>query len=279
MELKLDHRLDSRGIFIELSNYVITIPWIDSPIQINNLSFGEELGILSIILTLFLALLSIYYTKYYSTVYHINGENKGKEMYFLLEKLELPTKSKVKDSARIILKKSSFRNASGFMDISIADNAEEIQLDSYSFIHSCIHNIIAPGKIILKPENTWEEKVKSNEFENFVIKSTQESTLSNYLPKKFKNKNLSYKFVKSEFSFPKTYYGPRYKKRILILAKGIGIIYSKTEYINGNIDIYKLTKWKIVDGKDYWIPLNKEGNFWEYDITYEFGPNKLNLSE
>lgn len=236
--------------------------------------------IIPVVLSILLAIVGILFTIKYSSKYHITEKNKGREKYVVLEKIEHREKEGCIDSARIVLEKSSFDKAMGFMDISLTTHPEEILIDRYAFIHTCTHNLFAPGKIILKQEVDWEENAPSNQFNQYFIKSTKLDRVSlNSIPKDIRDTISECRTVESKFQYPSTYTGPRYKKRLLILAKGIGIIFSETEYINGNKDRYILRKCRIREGKHYWFPVNKIGNYWVYDIVYEYGPNKLNMCE
>ena len=238
------------------------------------------MDVLSAVLSIFLTAIGILFASRYSSIYHVRVKNRGREKYRVLEKIAHGVKGGYIDSARIVLEKSSFDTAMGFMDISLTTHPEEIHVDRYAFIHSCIHNVFAPGKAILKKEDSWTETAPSNQFDEYEIKSKKLDVIPlDFVPNNLKNKISECRAVESEFNYPETYTGPRYKKRLLILAKGIGIVYSKTEYINGNNDIYILKKHKVIAGKSYWLPVNKIGNYWVYDITYEHGPNKLNMCE
>lgn len=236
--------------------------------------------IITVVLSILLTIVSILFTISYSSKYHVREKNKGREKYVVLEKIEHRVKEGCIDSARIVLEKSSFDKAMGFMDISLTTHPEEILVDRYAFIHSCIHNLFAPGKIILKKEDVWEENAPSNQFNKYFIKSAKLDRIPlNLISKNVSDQISECRAVESNFEYPPTYTGPRYKKRLLILAKGIGLVYSETEYINGNKDRYILKKYKVREGMAYWLPVNKIGNFWVYDIIYECGPNKLNMCE
>lgn len=236
--------------------------------------------IITIVLSILLTTISILFTIRYSSIYHIKDKNRGREKYTVLEKIEHRVKEGCIDSARIILEKSSFDKAIGFMDISLTTHNEEIIVDRYAFIHTCIHNLFAPGKIILKQGTEWEENAPSNQFNQYFIKSTKLDNIPlNLIQKDIRRQISECRAIESKFEYPPTYTGPRYKKRLLILAKGVGIVYSETEYINGDKDRYILRRYRVKEGVDYWFPVNKIGNYWVYDITYEYGPNKLNMCE
>jgi hypothetical protein len=208
-----------------------------------------------------------------------NKLRKSREKYRVIEKIELRQKSgKCSDSARLILEESSIHNALGFMDISISDNPENISFERYAFINSFIHNLIAPGKILLKKNASWKEKASSNEFISFYINSKK---LTSYpiekIPVEYRNNDYEYCVIESTLDYPKTYTGPRYSKRLLIFVKGLGIVFGKTEYKNNDIDIYRLRDYKIQEeGKEFWFPI-QVGNYWVYEIDYEHGTNKLNM--
>ncbi|MCI5218879.1 MAG: hypothetical protein D3914_06755 [Candidatus Electrothrix sp. LOE2] len=231
---------------------------------------------ISIVVSVIMTILSIRY----SSRFHIKKKGKAKEKYVVVEKVALGTNERVIDSARIVLTKSSMDNAMGFMDISLTEHPENIVVDRYAFTHSYIHNIFAPGKIILNHKKSWQENTPSNRFNDYVtISKKLDSIPVNLINKKIRGKITECRAVVSTFSYPPAYKGPRYKKRLLLIAKGIGIVHSETEYLNGDKDVYELARYKISDGKDYWLPVNKVGNYWEYEISYEYGPNIINLCE
>jgi hypothetical protein len=232
------------------------------------------------ILSVLLTILGISFTIRYSSKYHIRKDKKYRERYEILEKIAHGTKSGFIDSARIVLAKSSIDKAIGFMDVSLTTHPEEIHVDRYSFIHSCSHVLFAPGKTILTKEKSWSERAPSNQFEDFVIKSEKlDSIPLDLIPSKLKSSLSECRAVESSFDYPPTYTGPRYKKRLLILAKGVGIVFCRTEYVNGDIDTYRLRNFKIKNGKEFWLPVNNLGNYWVYDIECQFGPNMLNMCE
>lgn len=234
----------------------------------------------SSILSILLTILGIYFTIRYSTKYRVKGNKRYREKYVVLEKITHGTKTGFIDSARIILEKSSIDKAMGFMDVSLTTLSEEIYVDRYAFIHSCTHILFAPGKIILKKEKEWSENVSSNQFKNYIIHSKKlDSFPLDLIPDTVK-KNISECIaVESSFEYPITYTGPRYEERLIILAKGIGIVFCRTKYVNGDADIYRLIKFKVKNGSDYWFPVNNRGNYWIYDIICQYGPNKLNMCE
>ena len=216
----------------------------------------------------------------YSSRFHIRKIGVAKERYSVIEKISHGTKDGFIDSARIALVKSSEENAMGFMDVSLTEHPENIFVDRYAFTHTFIHNIYAPGKIILHSKLNWTENTPSNLFSDYVISSRKlDSVPINLIKGKVKKMVNECRAVESTFSFPSTYPGPRYKRRLLIIAKGIGIVYSETIYINGGKDVYVLEKYKVRNGADFWFPVNSVGNYWEYKINYEYGKNVLNISE
>lgn len=216
----------------------------------------------------------------YSSRFHIKKEGKAKEKYTVVEKISHGTKVGYIDSARVVLTKSSRDNAMGFMDVSLTAHPENIIIDRYAFTHSFIHNMFAPGKIILNEKEEWEESTPSNLFENYLTFSKKLNSIPiNLINSKIRKKINECRAVESTFKYPKTYTGPRYVKRLLLIAKGIGVVYSETEYVNGDVDVYSLSKYKVNNARDYWLPVNKIGNYWEYDISYEYGTNKINLCE
>lgn len=236
--------------------------------------------LLTSILSILLTILGISVSIRYSSKYHIKESKQYREKYLVSEKISHGTKTGFIDSARIVLAKSSIDNALGFMDVSLTTHPEEIYVDRYAFIHSCIHTIFAPGKIILRNQQEWIEKAPSNEFSNYIIKSKRlDSIPLDQIPRKVRKFISECRAIESSFEYPATYTGPRYKNRLIIVAKGIGIVFCKTEYVNKDIDAYRLIKFKITGGSNYWLPVNNMGNFWIYDISCQFGPNKLNICE
>lgn len=231
---------------------------------------------ISIVVSVILTVISIRY----SSKFHISKKGKAKEKYVVIEKVSHGTKEGFIDSARVALTKSSMNNAIGFMDISLTEHPENIVVDRYAFTHSFIHNVFAPGKIILDKKKTWKENAPSNLFDDYQIASKKlDSIPINLIAEKIRKRINECRAIESVFFYPSTYTGPRYKKRLLLIAKGVGIVYSETEYINGDKDVYELTKYRTIEGEDYWFPVNKVGNHWEYEISYEHGPNKINLCE
>lgn len=202
---------------------------------------------------------------------------KGREKYTVLEKLNIGVKDGYIAYSRIILEKSSFENAIGFMDIIVKEDPKDISVNCYAFIHSCTHDLFAPGKILLYPEDTKNENAPSNKFEYSIIsKKISNFKLPEELPKKIKNKAIDLQVVESSFDYPSTYSGPRYKKRLVVFAKGIGIIFCKVEY-DHLVDNFILRKYKVNNGENFWFPVNETKNWWEYEISYEYGPNDLNI--
>lgn len=232
--------------------------------------------IISILVSIILTLLGIKY----SSRFHIKKEGKAKEKYVVIEKISHGTKAGFIDSARVALTKSSLDNAMGFMDVSLTKHPENIVVDRYAFTHSFIHNMFAPGKIILNEKQSWNEITPSNLFNDYVTSSKKlDSIPINLITDKIRKRVNECRAVESTFEYPATYTGPRYKKRLLIIAKGIGVVYSKTDYVNGDKDIYLLSKYKVTDAGEYWFPVNKTGNYWEYEISYEHGANLINMCE
>lgn len=231
---------------------------------------------ISVLVSVILTLVGIKY----SSRFHIKKQGKAKEKYVVIEKISHGTKEGFIDSARVALTKSSLVNAMGFMDVSLTEHPENIFVDRYAFTHSFIHNIFAPGKIILNEKKEWEENTPSNLFDDYITSSKKlDSIPINLIADKIRKKVNECRAVESSFTYPATYTGPRYKRRLLLIAKGIGIIFSETEYVNGDKDVYSLSKYKVTDSEKYWLPVNKIGNFWEYEISFEHGANKLNLCE
>jgi len=213
--------------------------------------------IFAVILTILLTVLSIRISIIYSSKYVIKKKNKGREKYIVSEKIETRIKEGCLDSARIILEKSSFDKAMGFMDISLMTNNEEIIIDRYAFINTCTHNLLAPGKIILRQMSNWEEQAPSNRFDKYFIKSEKlEEIPYNLIPKKIKRNYSDFLAVESNFEYPSTYTGPRYNRRLVILAKNVGIVYFETEYKVGHKDYYILKKFKIKNESSSWFPFN-----------------------
>jgi hypothetical protein len=234
--------------------------------------------IIGIIASLAISAIGIYFTIKYSSVYHIREKGKAKERYKIIEYIEFREKNETLDLYRMVLDKSSFKNAIGFADFVIQNG--EIKTRHYAFVNSCIHNIIAPGKILLKEDATsWIENTPSNKFVSYKIRTEViENPPSNLIPKRY-NKYISKCLcIASEFDYPKTYTGPRYKKRIITLCRGIGIIRSETIYRSELIDLYVLRKFNVRKESESWFPLDI-GNYWAYDISYSIGPNKININE
>ena len=227
------------------------------------------------IISIILTIISIKY----SSKYHIKKIGKAKKKFMVIEKIAHGTKDGYIDSARIALVKSSVDNALGFMDVSLTTHIEDIKVDRYAFIHSFIHNIFAPGKIILSHKNSWKENAPSNSFENYQIISKKLDTIPiDLIDHKIRKNVKECRAIKSTFIYPDTYTGPRYKDRLIIIARNIGIVYSETNYINKDKDVYILVNYKIRNTENYWFPVNNIGNVWEYEIKYDYGANQLNIN-
>ena len=245
-----------------------------------NIGFSDWLSIFGILITIFGTIIGTVLTFRYSSTYHIKTAGKGKEKWLVLEKVSHASRTGVADSSRLVLQKSSFKNAQGFIDISLNTNNNAIIINRYATIHSCIHSIFSPGKIIIQDAMTWEEKTKSNSFTYTIKAKVLDSIPMNDIDKKLKTEIYECRAIEYNFEYPEIYTGPRYKKRIIVFAAGIGIVSCKTEYINGDMDAYKLTKYNILKGSnDNWLPVNIPGNWWEYEISFSFGPNGTNICE
>lgn len=244
-----------------------------------SISFSDWLAIFGVVFSLATAVFGAWLTIRYSSVYHEKREGKGCEKWVVSEKISHAVKKGRVESSRLSLAKSSFKNAGGFVDISIDDEDKDIQIDRYATIHSCIHNIISPGKLLLKNQNTWVESVSSNEFSYVIKYSTLQEIPIDIIDSKFRKNLGRCRAVGAEFEFAATYTGPRYKNRIVIFCKGIGIVASVVEYHNRDKDIYRLKKFYVKTKCDDWLPVSDVGNYWVYDIEFQYGPNVTNISE
>lgn len=218
------------------------------------------------VITALLTIVGILFTMRYSSKYHVRGNGKHREKYQVIKKVSHGTKSGFIDSMRIILTKSSVNTSIGFMDVSIKNNPEEICVDRYAFLDSYTHILFSPGKIISRNAMTWSENVLSNGYDVTIKSKRLDSVPFELIPKKIKNKISDCRAIQSDFEFDSNYTGYRYKSRLIILAKGIGIVFCRVEYQDNNVDIYRIRKYKVLNGKTYWLPVFKEGNYWIYDI-------------
>lgn len=244
------------------------------------ISISDWISIAGIVITLIAAIVGTIITIRHSSSYHIKAAGRGREKWMVLEKVTLAAQSRHIDSARLVLQKSSFKNAQGFIDISLTQDDATILVDRYATIHSCIHSLFAPGKIISKSNSSWQEITQSNEFAYSINAKTLESVPIELINATLQPHIKNYKAIDFQFSFPETYTGPRYKKRTLILAKGVGIVAGRTEYVNGKVDSYQLISYLVAAGaENLWLPVKKIGNWWVYDITFEYGPNETNICE
>ncbi|MCJ7649690.1 MAG: hypothetical protein MUP85_13830 [Candidatus Lokiarchaeota archaeon] len=237
------------------------------------------MDLISILFSLLVGALGIYFTIKYSSIYHIRNKGKIREKYRITEIIEFRKKNETIDLYRMVLEKSSIKNAMGFVDFIKSDG--EIKAKHYAFINSCIHNILAPGKIIFDDNKTiYTEKAPSNEFTSYTIKTQRFRNASDKLiPKRYRKYSPKCFYTESEFDYPKTYTGPRYDKRIITFCPGIGILRSETIYKSGQKDTYILKNHKIKDKTEMAFPINNIGNYWVYDIEYSVGPNKININE
>jgi hypothetical protein len=244
------------------------------------LTLSSWISIVGIVVTIVAAIFGTIFTVRYASIYHVTKKGKGREKWFILEKVTLAAQSRHVDSARLVLQKSSFLHAQGFVDVSLTQNDLTILVDRYATIHSCIHALFAPGKIIAKNESSWQEQTYSNEFAYLIVAKTLDSIPIELVDEKLRARLSNCKAIEFAFSFPDTYTGPRYKKRTLILGIGIGIVACKTEYVNGDIDSYRLVSYKVKPGgEQLWLPVKTPGNWWVYDITFDYGPNDTNICE
>jgi len=243
-------------------------------------SFSDWLSIAGIVVTVGAAVLGTIITIRYTSVYHIKEKGRGREKWLVLEKVTLAAQSRHVDSARLVLQKSSFTHAQGFIDVSLIQDDSTILVDRYATIHSCIHTVFAPGKIIAKTESSWQEQTHSNEFAYSIEAKTLSTVPMELVDEKLRSQLTECKAIEFTFSFPPTYTGPRYKKRTLVLGVGIGIVASRTEYINCDVDSYRLVSYKVKPGGErLWLPVKTPGNWWVYDITFDHGPNETNICE
>lgn len=242
--------------------------------QLTIADIGITIGVIGVCL----AAIGLYYTIKYSPVYHIRKKGKAKERYKITDYIQFRQKRGTVDLYRMVLDKSSIKNAAGFADFTTQDG--EIRANHYAFANSCIHNIIAPGKILMKEEVTsWIENAPSNKFISYKIRSRAiENPLSDLIPRRYNKYSSKCRCVESEFDYPKTYTGPRPKKRLITFCRGIGILRSETIYKGEQRDLYVLRKFGIEKKSESWFPLDI-GNYWVYDIEYSIGPNRICINE
>lgn len=230
-------------------------------------------------MTILLTILGIHYTILYSSKYRIKRVGHHRERYQVIEKISHQTKAGFIDSMRIILNKSSVDNAMGFMDLSITNNSENIYVDRYAFLNAYTHILFSPGKYILHKNMEWTENPLSKGFEIIIKSKRLDYIPNNLIPDKIKNKVSDCMAVESFFEWPSNYTGYRYKKRVIILAKGIGIVFCQIQYSNDDKDTYRLEKFRVSNSNDCWFPFNKEGNYWVYEIASQSNPTQHIICE
>ncbi len=228
--------------------------------------------------------ISVYATMKFSSYYRVREPGKAREKYMVVEKLSHHARNKVDDITRIVIVKSSVKNALGFMDIEASyKNNDQVIVKRYAFIHTFTHVWFAPGKVILKKEQTWTEKVESNYFKSYYISCKKNlmlpaDLLSKSWMKKIRKVSKEFLTVQCTFRYPKTYTGPRYRERIIVFAKGVGIVYAKVIYSDGDMDVYILRDFKVRENA-LWFPILDVGNWWIYDIEYSKPPSSVNIQE
>ena len=224
----------------------------------------------------------VYATIKYSSYYHVRGRGKAREKYMVVERIPHRTKRGIEDIARLVIVKSSVKNAMGFMDVEVnCENNDRILVKRYAFIHTFIHVWFAPGRIILKEEQNWIEKVESNYFKSFYISCEKKYMLpvdliSASWMRKIRRRVEEFITTKCTFKYPKTYTGPRYKERLIVFGRGVGIVYAKVTYSDGDEDVYVLRDFKV-KRNSFWIPVFDVGNWWVYDISYSKPPSSVNI--
>ena len=124
-------------------------------------------SIVGIVISVIMGAIGIYFTIKYSSVYHIRKRGRAKEKYKIVDCIELREKNKTIDLYRLVLDKSSIKNSMGFADFTTQNGM--IVAKHYAFVNSCIHNIIAPGKILIKEEvASWVETAPSNKYPSLI---------------------------------------------------------------------------------------------------------------
>jgi hypothetical protein len=234
----------------------------------------EQIGLIT---TVILGLIGIYVTLRYSPNFIVTGKGKARERYKIVESFEFREKSETFDLYRLVLDKSSFKNATGFADLMMRNGG--LEMKHYAFINSCIHNVIAPGKVLIRNSDSWVERAPSNKFLSYKIETRViEDSPEELIPEKYRKYREKCLCTESDFEYPKTYTGPRYKKRVITFCRGIGIIRAETTYKGGGMDLYLLRKHKVQRNPESLFPLSI-GNYWIYDIKYSVGANKININE
>ena len=163
------------------------------------------------------------------------------------------------------------------MDVSI-DQKLKADVHRYSFNNSFSHLLFAPGKSLVP--SIEEETVNSNGYQFKIDYEVQ--TNVNLIPSLvdhilFDKHNLVQ--VESMFSYSPDYTGPKYKKRILIFARGIGIIYCKVIYSDERWDTVFLDSFNINKNTDDLFPVTEIDNKWLYIIHHQTPYNITNMSE
>ncbi len=207
---------------------------------------------------------------------HFVAKEKGHaiEKYMVTDIYRFNVKNDVYDLAQLQLVESSIRNGCGFAGIHV--DKEKIIFHHYGFANNCLHAVIAPGDVLLDCD-AKTLKTQSNEFKSISIDHNPKQLPKEFLPEKYRKTAIESLLVSMEFEFPKTYTGPMYQSKSLLFAKGIGLVKAVTTYRDGQTDEFTLNKHRVSEASDAWWPVHTLGNYWEYDISYAKGPNKVNI--
>lgn len=219
-------------------------------------------------------LLTVIVGWYFSRPYLPQKKGVAYERYIVTDIYEFPVKNNVLDISHLQLQKSSIKNSCGFAGIHVDE--EKIIFRHYGFTNNCLHAIIAPDDILYDPCST-SKKSKSNGFSSINIKHSPKLIPLDLVPKKYKKLTTKALMLTLEYDFPQSYVGPRYQTKNFIFIKGIGLVYAVIQYKGGKKDIFELKKYRVQERSDSWWPVHTIGNYFEYKIVYEYGPNLINI--
>jgi len=180
-----------------------------------------------------------------------------------------------KDSnhSKIILNKSSVKNAIGFIRFSNTSNIEEVIIERFAFTNTFTNGLFFIGHNLLRNTTVWNNQIQQNP--SIFQYTTAEISPDSYrgrIYKKVLKVNPQLKAIRLDLSTH-----PNYHSQTIVFARGIGIVYSKLDFKNRDYIEYKLKKWKITDGSRFWLPVNRVDNYWRYEILTTSSPNSLSI--
>lgn len=180
-----------------------------------------------------------------------------------------------KDSnhSKIILNKSSVKNAIGFIRFSNTSDIEEVIIERFAFTNTFTNGLFFIGHNLLKNTTEWNNQIQQNSsrFQYNTVGISPDSYRGR-ICKKVLKVNPELKVIRLDLSTHLNYHS-----QTIVFARGIGIVYSKLDFKNRDFIEYKLKKWKITDGSGFWLPVNRVDNYWRYEIITTSSPNSLSI--